>query len=88
MEVKIELITEEELLIEKSKNVNQIGIAIYQDKNGDDIVQRLPYHYRVYADIFSQENIETLTKHSNWDHKIDFTPGAKPLFGPLYSCFE
>jgi hypothetical protein len=55
VEVKIELMTEVELLTEKPENVYQIGATIYHDENGDDIAQRLPYHYWKYADIFSQK---------------------------------
>jgi hypothetical protein len=53
VEVKIVVMKEVKLVTKKLENVYQISATFYYNKNGNDIVQRLPYQYCEYVDMFS-----------------------------------
>src|SRR5712691_2798006 len=63
-------------------------MAVYHDEDGRDISIRLIHHYKDYADVFSQERIETLPEHSEYDYKINFEPGKQAPWGPIYKLSE
>jgi len=83
-ERRLEFITEEELLAEDPDNIFVIGMALYTDAEGDNIKVKILPEYQDYADIFSQESINTLPEHSKYDHHIDLIPNAKLPDGPIY----
>jgi len=86
--IKIEWMTEEQMLREPKDQVHVFGAAIYHDENGDDISLRLIDYYKDYADIFSEEKIHVLPEHSKYDHKIELEQGKVPPFGPIYPLSE
>jgi len=59
-------------------------MALYTDKDGEDIKIKILPEYRDYADIFSQEKINALPEHSKYDHRIDLIPEVKLPDGPIY----
>ena len=68
--IKIEWMTEEEMLWEPKEQRHVFGMAVFHDEDGEDISLRLIDHYKDYADIFSEEKIHALPEHSKYDHKI------------------
>jgi len=86
--VKLEWITEEQMLREPKDQVHVFGLAVYHDEDGGDISARLVDYYKDYADIFSEEKIHALPEHSKYDHKIELEPGTTPPFGPIYPLSE
>jgi hypothetical protein len=86
--IQIELINEEQLLRENPDEVHMFGMAVYHDEDGRDISTRLIDHYKDYADVFSQERIQTLPEHSEYDHKINIEPGKQAPWGPIYKLSE
>ena len=86
--VKLEYITEEQMLREPRDQVHVFGLAVYHDEDGKDISTRLVDYYKDYADIFSEGKIHALPEHSKYDHKIDLEPGTTPPFGPIYPLSE
>jgi len=76
--------TEEELLADDPDNIFVMGMAPYTNEDGEDIQIKILTEYRNYADIFSQEKINTLPEHSKYDHRIDLYPQAKLPDGPGY----
>jgi len=83
-ESRLEFITEEELLAEVPKNIFVMGMALYTDEDGKDIKIKILPEYTDYADIFSQERINTLPEYSKYHHRIDLIPDAKLPDGPKY----
>ena len=63
-------------------------MAVFHDEDGKDISTRLIDHYKDYADVFSQERIQTLPEHSEYDHKINIEPGKQAPWGPIYKLSE
>jgi len=59
-------------------------MALYTDEDGDDIKVKILPSYQDYADIFSQERINALPKHTKYDHCVDLVPDAKLPDGPIY----
>ena len=86
--IKIEWITEEEMLREPKEHRHVFGMAVFHDEDGEDISLRLIDHYKDYADIFSEEKIHALPEHGKYDHKIELEPGTMPSFGPIYPLSE
>ena len=86
--IKIEWMTEEELLREPMEQRHVFGMAVFHDEDGEDISLRLVDHYKDYADIFSEEKIHALPEHSKYDHKIELEPGTTPPFEPIYPLSE
>ena len=86
--IKIEWMTEEEMLREPKEQRHVFGVAVFHDEDGEDISLRLIDHYKDYADIFSEEKIHALPEHSKYDHKIELEPGNTPPFGPIYPLSE
>ena len=86
--IKIEWMTEEEMLREPREQRHVFGMAVFHDEDGEDISLRLIDHYKDYADIFSEEKIHALPEHSKYDHKIELEPGTTPPFGPIYPLSE
>jgi len=83
-EWRSEFTTEEELLAEDPDNIYVMGMALYTDEDRDDIKVKILPEYQDYADIFSQERINALPKHSKYDHRVDLVPDAKLPDGPIY----
>jgi hypothetical protein len=42
----------------------------WHDEDGGDIAERLPERYRRWASVFSEEEINRLPDHTEYDHKI------------------
>ena len=40
--------------------------------------ERIPHQYRMFADVFSDEESKKLPPSRPWDHKIELKPGAPP----------
>ena len=81
---RIEFITDKELLAEDPDNIYVLGMALYTDEEGGDISIKLLPEYQDFADIFSQERINALPKHTKYHHRIDLIPDAKLPEGPIY----
>ena len=62
--------------------------AVWHDESGGDMAEQLPEIYREWADVFSQEKITTLPEHSDFDHEIKLTDGAKLPKGAIYPLAE
>ena len=82
--IKIEWMTEEEMLREPKEQRHVFGIAVFHDEDGEDISLPPIDHYKDYANIFSEQKIHALPEHSKYDHKIELEPGTTPPFGPIY----
>jgi len=72
----IEFITCEEPLAEDPNNMFVCGIRLWTGEDGEDISLKLLPEYEDYADIFSEENINVLLKHTKYDHLIDLLSGS------------
>jgi len=46
-------------------------MPLWTGEDGDDISLKLLSEYQDYADIFSEEKINVLPKHTEYDHRID-----------------
>ncbi|KAF8661193.1 hypothetical protein AX16_001497, partial [Volvariella volvacea WC 439] len=44
----------------------------------------MPEYVRPYADVFSEQDFETLPERRPWDHTIDLIPGSKPKDCGIY----
>jgi hypothetical protein len=53
-----------------------------------DIAERLLERYRRWALVFSEEEINRLPNHTEYDHEIQLVDGAQPPFGPIYPLSE
>lgn len=84
-DIAVKGISIEELMLEDSSNGYQVGAAIYHDEIGQDIALHHHEDSREWADFFSQESMQTLAEHSEFDHKIDLLPDTTPLSAPLYT---
>jgi hypothetical protein len=62
--------------------------ALWHDSEGNDITKSLPEEYWPWASVFSEEEINKLPDHSNYDHEINLIPGATAPFGPIYPLSE
>jgi len=81
---RIDFLSSEELLAEDVDNIYYLSSVTYTGEEGKNIsLSRLP-EYKDYADIFSQEKITSLSQHSEFDHRIELEPGAKPPSGSIY----
>jgi hypothetical protein len=60
----------------------------WHDEDGGDIAERLPERYRQWASVFSEQEINRLPDHTEYDHKIQQVDGAQPPFGPIYPLSE
>jgi hypothetical protein len=58
------------------------------DEDGGDIAERLPERYRRWASVFSEEEINRLPDHTEYDHKIQLVDEAQPPFGPICPLSE
>jgi len=72
----IEFITCEELLGEDPNNMFLCGMRLWTGEDVEDISLKLLPEYQDYADIFSEEKINVLPKHTEYDHRIDLVPGS------------
>ena len=86
--INIQWMTEEEILREPKQQRHVFGMVVFHDKDGENISLRLIDDYKDYADIFSEERIHALPKHSKYDHKIELEPGTIPPFGLIYPLSE
>jgi len=59
-------------------------MALYTDKDGQDIKIKILPQYRDYADIFSQEKINALPEHSKYADCIDLMKEAILRDRPIY----
>ena len=62
--IKIERMTEEEMLREAKEQRHVFGMTVFHNEDGEDISLRLVDHYKDYADIFSEAKIHALPEHS------------------------
>jgi hypothetical protein len=60
----------------------------WHDEEGGNIADRLPERYRRWASVFSEEEINHLPDHTEYDHKIQLVDGTQPPFGPIYPLSE
>jgi hypothetical protein len=60
----------------------------WHDEEGGNIADRLPKRYRLWASVFSEEEINRLPDHTEYNHKIQLVDGAQPPFGSLYPLSE
>jgi hypothetical protein len=60
----------------------------WHDEEGGNIANCLPERYRRWASVFSEEEINRLPDHTEYDHKIQLVDGAQPPFGPIYPLSE
>jgi len=73
---RIEYITCEEGLAEDPNPMFGCGMRLWTGEDGEDISLKLLPEYQDYADIFSEEKINGLPKHTEYDHRIDLIPGS------------
>ena len=86
--IKIEWMTEEEMLREPKEQCHVFGMAVFHKEDGEVLYLPLIDHYKNYAEIFSEEKIHALPEHSKYDHKIELKPSTVPPFGPIYPLSE
>jgi hypothetical protein len=68
---------------------NAAGADIeWHDEEGGNIADRLPEIYREWASVLSEEEINRLPDHTEYDHRIELVEGAVPPFGPIYPLSE
>jgi hypothetical protein len=60
----------------------------WHHEEGGNIADRLPEIYREWASVFSEEEINRLPDHMEYDHRIELVEGAVPPFGPIYPLSE
>jgi hypothetical protein len=60
----------------------------WHDEDGGNIADRLPEIYREWASVFSEEEINRLPDHTEYDHRIELIEGTVPPFGPIYPLSE
>ena len=55
-----------------------------------DVADDLPEHYREWASVFSEEEINKLPEHTSesWDHEIRLIEGSTPPYGSIYPLNE
>jgi len=87
-ERRLEFITEVELLAKDPDNIFVMGMALYTDEDGEDIKIKILPEYRHYAEIFSQEKINTLPEHTKYDHRIDLIADANYKLCLSISCLR
>jgi len=73
---RIEFITCEELLAADPNNMFVCGMRFWTGEDREDISLKLLPESQDYADIFSEENINVLPKHTQYDHRINLVPGS------------
>jgi len=52
------------------------GMRLWTGEDGEDISLKVLREYEDFADIFSEENINVLPKHTEYDHRIDLVLGS------------
>jgi hypothetical protein len=60
----------------------------WHDEEGGNIADQLPEMYRDWASVFSEEEINCLPDHTEYDHRIEVVEGAVSPFGPIYPLSE
>jgi hypothetical protein len=60
----------------------------WHDEEGGNIADRLPEIYREWASVFSEEEINRLPDHTEYNHRIELIEGSVPPFGPIYPLSE
>jgi hypothetical protein len=60
----------------------------WHNEEGGNIANRLPEIYREWASVFSEEEINRLPDHTEYDHRIELIEGSVPPFGPIYPLSE
>jgi hypothetical protein len=60
----------------------------WHDEEGGKIADRLPERYRRWASVFSEEDINRLPDHTEYNHKIQLVDGAQPPFVSLHPLSE
>jgi hypothetical protein len=60
----------------------------WHDEEGGNMADRLPEMYREWASVFSEEEINRLPDHTEYDYRIEMVEGAVPPFGPIYPLSE
>jgi hypothetical protein len=73
---------------EPSSKAAAASAVQWHEEDGGDIAERLPERYRRWASVFSEEEINRLPDHTEYDHKIQLVDGVQPPFGPIYPLSE
>ena len=73
---RIGFITCEELLSEDPNNMFVCGMRHWTGEDREDRSLKPLPEYQDYPDIFSEEKINVLPKHNEYDHRIDLVPGS------------
>jgi len=60
------------------------GMRLWTREDGEDISLKLLPEYQYFPHIFSQENINVLPKHTEYDHRIDLVLGSDLLTNHIY----
>ena len=71
---RIKFITCEELIAEDPNNMFLCGMPLWTCEDGEDISLKLLPEYEDYTNIFSEEKINVLPNHTEYDHCIDLVP--------------
>ena len=61
---------------------------VWHNEEGKDVADDLPEHYREWASVFSEEEINKLPEYTSWDHEIELIEGSTPPYGPIYPLNE
>jgi len=72
----IAFITCEELLADESNNMFVCEIGFWTGEDAEDISVKVLPEYLDYTGIFSEEKINVLPEHTEYDHCIDLVPGS------------
>jgi hypothetical protein len=73
---------------EPSGKATAASAVQWHNEDGGDIAERLPERYPRWASVFSEEEINRLPDHTEYNHKIQLIEGAQPPFGPIYPLSE
>jgi hypothetical protein len=60
----------------------------WHNEEGGNIADRLPERYREWAAVFSEEEINRLPDHTEYDYRIELVEGTVPPFWPIYPLSE
>ena len=61
---------------------------VWHNEEGGNVADNLPEHYKEWASVFSEEEINKLPEHTSWDHEIKLIEGSTPPYGPIYPLNE
>ena len=64
------------------------ALQVWHNKEGGDVADDLPEHYREWVSVFSKGEINKLPEHTSWDHEIKLVDGSTPPYKPIYPLNE